>query len=250
MRNTVFILIIWMAALHTKAQIVDLQADRPDQTETPINVPLKHFQMETGFVYESSKTERIFVHPSVLLKYGTFENVEIRVIVESQTVQQIASNAETSQSGVIPMEIGVKVKLFDEKKGRPAAALLGHIGIPWAGTKEFRTTYFPFNFRFSLQHTLTDWMSLGYNAGVEWDGESAEPTFVYTLVTGFSLTEKVGVFVEGYGFIPQKSKSDHALDAGLTWLIKPNLMLDVSGGWNFTLRSYFTGIGFSFRVPD
>jgi hypothetical protein len=41
-----------MLVLTGHTQISMLEADRPDQTETPAIVPVKHWQFETGFIIE------------------------------------------------------------------------------------------------------------------------------------------------------------------------------------------------------
>ncbi len=113
-----------------------------------------------------------------------------------------------STNGINPIKIGFKTRLFEEKGIIPLTSFIAHLVIPASGTKEFQTNYFAPSFRFTMQHTLTDKISLGYNLGAEWDGETPEPTFIYTLKTGFSLTEKIGAYVELYGFAPQKDKAD------------------------------------------
>ncbi|HXH20118.1 MAG TPA: transporter [Chitinophagales bacterium] len=249
MRLPLCLVLMWVFLEH-RAQTPPLQADRPDQTETPFLVPKRHFQAETGFVFESDDATKVIVHPSLLLKYGALDNVELRLITETQTVKHISE--EEGYLGVHPIEAGLKVKLFEQRKARPEAALIGHAGIPWLASEQFQPDYATFNFRFTFQHTIADWMSLGYNAGMEWDGESPEPAFIYTLTTGFSITGKLGAYAEVYGFIPQKSASQHSADGGLTFLAKTNLLLDLSGGVGITANApdYFVGCGVSFRLPD
>jgi len=50
-----------------------------------------------------------------------------------------------------------------------------------------------------MQHTLSKRFTLGYNLGYEWDGESSNPNFIYTLTTGITITEKLGGYVEVFG---------------------------------------------------
>ncbi len=85
-----------------------------------------------------------------------------------------------------------------------------------------------------MQHKLTKKISLGYNLGVEWDGESPEPTYIYTLTQVTSLTKKINCFAEVYGFAPSLSKAKHSFDGGLTYLLNKNLMIDLSGGLGLT----------------
>ncbi|HRI22668.1 MAG TPA: hypothetical protein PLA68_17025 [Panacibacter sp.] len=60
--------ILFLAAEQLAAQeIAPIQTDRPDQTECPFTVPVRHFQMETGFSFERiNKEDKSFAHPSVL----------------------------------------------------------------------------------------------------------------------------------------------------------------------------------------
>lgn len=89
-----------------------IQADRPDQTETPAIVPRGMFQVETGFTFqkndEISKTNTL---PTALWKYGVNENFELRLITEfiSEKID------ENTQEGLAPIFIGFKVKLAEEK---------------------------------------------------------------------------------------------------------------------------------------
>jgi hypothetical protein len=103
-----------------------------------------------------------------------------------------------------------------------------------------------------MQHGLSDRVSLGYNLGAEWDGETADPIFIYTLTTGFSLTEKIGAYTELYGFAPQHARADHRADLGFTFLLKQNMMFDISGGFGLSPNApdYYFSVGYSIRLRD
>ncbi len=226
-----------------------IQCDRPDQTECPFIVPKNHFQMETGFAFEQtdSKTQSLF-HPSILSKFGVNDNFELRLITESETV-----NSDTlSISGLNPVKIGFKVKLTDGKGIVPRTSFIGHLSVPYFASENFTATYYAPTFRFTMQYELTEKMNLGINLGSEWDGESTEPEFIYTLTTGYSFTEKLGGYIELYGFAPQNSQSDHRFDCGLGCLLNPNILLDISGGVGLSDISpnYYLALGFSFRLKD
>ncbi|MGK4566621.1 transporter [Flavobacterium sp. 3HN19-14] len=100
--------------------------------------------------------------------------------------------------------------------------------IPDLASSKLKAEYYAPRFRFTMQHTLSDKISLGYNLGAEWDGETPDATFLYTLTTGFSLSEKLGCYIEVYGFAPQNDTADHRLDGGFTYLVSDNFMIDVS----------------------
>jgi len=57
-----------------------IETDRPDQTETPFNVPKKYFQAEFGFNKENLTDYNYnLIHPTALLKYGLSNRIELRV---------------------------------------------------------------------------------------------------------------------------------------------------------------------------
>lgn len=224
-----------------------IQADRPDQTETPAIVPNGMFQMETGFTFQKNEAHNnTFSLPSTLWKYGVNENFELRLITEYVT-EKISN---TKSSGFTPVYIGFKVKLVEEKGIVPKTSFIGHISLPNAASTIYKTDYTATEFRFTMQHTLSKKLSLGYNLGAEWDGFTAEPTFIYTLTTGYPISEKMGSYIELFGFAPQKDVANHNFDGGVTYLINNNFMLDLSAGFGITDNApdHYIALGFSFRI--
>lgn len=101
-----------------------------------------------------------------------------------------------------------------------------------------------------MQHTLTDKISFSYNLGAEWDGFTAQPIFLYTASGGYAISDKLGTFIEIFGFAPQENTANHSADAGFTYLISDNFMVDLSGGLGITSNApnHFVSVGFSFRL--
>ncbi|MFM9824503.1 transporter [Flavobacterium sp.] len=227
-------------------ELPSIQTDRPDQTECPFIVPIHYFQLENGFTYEKKNTESSqIVTPTILTRFGINDHFELRLITEYSIEDDFSNNI----SGINPILIGLKTRLFEEKGLIPLTSFIGHIVIPKAGSKNFQTLYYAPEFRFTMQHTLSKKQSLSYNFGAEWNGETAEPTFIYTLTSGYSLTGKIGCYIEFYGFVPQIEKPDHRLDAGFTYLFNPNHQFDISGGFGLSKISpeYYLALGYSFR---
>ena len=231
----------------TKGQsLPPIQLDRPDQTECPFITPLKYVQVETGFVYERiTDGVESSAHPSILWKYGLTSRMELRMITELVNVKF----GDNSTTGIPPLTFGFKTSLIEEKGIVPMISFIGHFTTTTLGSSNFQASYAAPAFRFTFQHTLCENMSLAYNLGAEWNGESPEHTYVYTVATGISLTDKLGCFAEVYGFLPADLESDHRIDAGATYLLSNDWMIDVSGGIGLSETSpdYFIGAGFSFR---
>ena len=142
------------------------------------------------------------------------------------------------------------MKLAEEKGIIPKTSFIAHIGLPNAASTRYKTDYFAPEFRFAMQHTLSEKFSLSYNLGSEWDGFSAEPTFLYTLTTGYAINSKIGSYIEVYGFAPQNDKANHNLDGGITYLINNNFMVDLSSSFGITDNApdHYIAFGFSFRI--
>lgn len=228
-------------------EISPIEADRPDQTETAFTVPAGMFQFETGFSYqEENRSSTSYLAPTVLLKYGINSNFEIRLITEFAF-----NSVENSEfSGINPIVLGFKLKILEEKGVLPKTAFLGHLSLPNCATSRNKTNYLAPQFRFLMQHTITDKVSLSYNLGAEWDGFTAGPGFIYTTAVGYGITDKLGTFIEIFGFAPQDSTANHTVDAGCTYLINDNFMVDLSGGLGITSNApnHFVSVGFSFRL--
>lgn len=245
MKKNIFILFLFAFSTTLQAQ-TSIQTDRPDQTECPFITPKGFMQAENGFIYENiDKNNKSITLPTILWKYGINKNIEFRLITEANTIKSLDEKA----TGIVPIIVGFKVSVQEEKGVIPTVSFIGHLSIPTAATNNFKASYFAPSFRFTMQHTISNKFTLGYNLGAEWDGETPEPTFIYTLTSGMSITEKLGAYIELYGFAPQNQSADHRADCGFTYLITKDVMVDISGGFGITKKSpdnYFA-LGFSYR---
>ncbi len=244
-----FVLFVCINTMQSFAQLPPIQLDRPDQTECPFITPKGYIQLESGFNFENvTATAKRYIYPSILWKYGMNETFEFRLITEMVTEKE----GNQSVTGLMPITIGFKSKICDEKGLLPSAAFIGHIATSNVGSKDFQTSFIAPSFRFNMQHTLSGKMTLAYNLGAEWNGENAEQTYLYTLTTGYSFTDKLGAYIELFGFLPSQNAPEHAFDGGITYLVNNDFMLDLSGGFgisNNALRNYVAlGISYRFRV--
>jgi hypothetical protein len=163
-----------------------------------------------------------------------------------------STGLENKVSGTGPFYAGFKVKLLDEKSWIPEIAFLGALNLPFTAYSYYKPKYVSPNLRFSFSHTLSDRFSLGYNLGAEWDGDSVNPNYFYSLVLGLSVTKKIGFFAENYGLLVDSLTNEHMFDAGFTFLILPNLQADISGGigLNEQATDHFISAGITWRLPN
>ncbi|MBK9105605.1 MAG: transporter [Saprospiraceae bacterium] len=225
-----------------------IRADRPDQTESSYLVPKGYAQMELGFSITDTDPGFIYAYPSALWKYGLTDNFELRLITQYITIQK---SPNPDQNGFLPLAVGFKSKLSNQKGILPKMSFLGHLRLPGVVSEEFEITYLAPELRLAFDHEVSDFFNVGYNVGLFWDGADPEPLVLYTLTTGFSITKRLGIFGEVYGATPQRDSESLPLnvDAGITYLIGNNFLLDVSASEGITDNADYSYVsaGFSYR---
>jgi hypothetical protein len=235
----------------TAQQTGRMETDRPDQTEAVYITKLKYIQAETGFNLEKNDGLTAFIHPTALWKYGLSKKFEFRLITEL-TSAETSSNGSSGKkytSGLLPVQIGGKVALFEGKGLLPQTSFIAHLGISKFGSKAFQTSRFFPSFRFTMQNSLTENIAIGYNLGAEWDGETGTPDWIYTFAPGFNLGKKWYGYAELYGSVRKYESPQHSVAAGFAYYFSDNTKIDFSGSYGLSdnATDWYTAIGFSFR---
>lgn len=259
-KRFIFIPILFLgltAYVIAQDEVPELITDRPDQTESSVVVPHKSLQIETGFLMENTESDLVsqksFAYNSTLFRYGLLKNFEFRLGIEYLGERLKTKNTGTtiSTSGFSPIYTGFKVKIAEEDGWKPEIAFLGGLVLPFAAGEYFRPEYSAPDIRFAFSHTLSDRFSLGYNLGAAWDGETAIPNYFYSASLGAGIIAKLGMFIESYGWMAEEGEAEHLLDAGLTYLVLPNLQFDVSAGIGLISSiDNFISFGLTFRIPE
>lgn len=229
-----------------------METDRPDQTESTVITRKNYLQIEFGFNYEKAFGLTNYVHPTILSKYGLSKKFELRLITEFGSVENpsIPQIADKYSSGLFPVQIGGKLALVKEKGLLPEISFLFHVAPDKLASKKFHTSYWAPNFRFSMQHTLSENIGLGYNIGAEWDGESGTPYWIYTIAPGFNIGKNWYAYIELFGAVKNGEKPQHAADAGIACYLSDNSKIDLSGGVGLSKETFdhYIAIGYSFRL--
>lgn len=251
-------------ALKAQEEPPPLVTDRPDQTESTAIVPRGSVQIEAGAKRDVDEVDgEKTISDGVgnfLLRIGLSRIAELRLGWNGLTARDQRSGTVSNRiSGQTDASLGAKFHLATEKGRRPAMAVIAFVSVP-SGRDEFTSDGFDPGALFAFSHTISDRIGLGYNAGLVFESTAPEgedrqtlSTWTYAIASGFSLSEKVGTFVEVFGSAPASASgsSAHSFDAGLTWLVRPNLQLDTSAGvgLNDGATDWFVSVGFSVRLP-
>jgi hypothetical protein len=147
------------------------------------------------------------------------------------------------------LTIGFKAKLADEKGIIPQTSVICHLGINQLASKYYKTASYIPSYRFTMMHTISEKMNLSYNLGTEWNGNDAIATFIYTLTTGYSFSNKLGGYIEVFGFMKGIKDQDNRCDGGITYQFTENQQFDISAGLGLSTVSpaYYLSCGYSFR---
>lgn len=248
--KTVLLLLVCMYSV-AYAQVEKIDTDRPDQTESPFTIPKKWVQLEMGFnKQQNDRQSNEYYLPTLLSKYGLTKKIELRLITTLISTPVAGSTGGSKYlTGLEPVEIGGKIALLEEHKLLPKTSLLFHVAIPTLASKAYRAHHLAPNFRFSMQHSLTQTVGLGYNLGAEWDGFTNKPTWIYTLAPGFNLGEKWYAYAELFGFIARQENAQHSFDGGFAYYPNPNFKIDLSGGFGISESApdWYVALGASIR---
>jgi len=241
--------LIGQADTMSATMVIDpIRADRPGQTHSAYLTPKGYFQMEHGFSIEDTEPGFIYSYPFSNWKYGINENFEIRLNTHFITIQQ---EPNPDVNGFLPISLGFKSKLANQHGILPKMAFIGEMTFPGLVDADFETTYFAPTLILVFQNYISDFISISYEGGAVWDGETGEPNFIYSLEPSINITNRLGLFGELYGSTPQREESDLELrvDAGITYLIGDGLLLDLSAGQGISENAdeSFVEFGLSYR---
>jgi len=232
--------------------------DRPDQTEGSTVVGMGRTQLESGVLFSEGdapggdrNTTQI---GGTLVRVGFWERVELRLGWDGW-IDESSDGPGGDADGIGNTFVGTKWFLANEDGKRPEMALLAHVSIP-TGDDEVVGDRMDPSFRFSFSNTLSDTMSIGYNAGLAWEstmdggGERDQlSNYVYTVALGTAHSERLGSFVEFFGEAPASANGGAAnsIDGGVTYRVRDHVQLDLYAGLGLSdaADDWFIGSGVS-----
>jgi len=247
----VFLLIISATCKSQTIELSDISADRPGMATPPAISQPKALQIETGFSYEKIKYENSFqetiLYNTTLLRYGINQNSEIRLQTDYTQVKTDSLNI----TGFNPLTIGTKLFISEEKGILPKTSFLFNLTLPCFGEKNFRPENLTPSIYLLMQNNITKNLNVCYNIGIEYDGESANPTEFAAICFGYNITEKINGFIENYNWFSDFTKPENYIDLGCAYLIRKNIQLDLSGNMNLQdVEKYLMiNFGVSWRIP-
>ncbi|AKD05894.1 hypothetical protein PKOR_21770 [Pontibacter korlensis] len=228
-----------------------IETDRPDQTESSTVVPKGTLQIESGYFYQKAteevKTVRTHAYPTALFRVGVLDWLEFRVL-SSLRDSVVENGARRKVDGLSPLNLGLKFKLWKEQGLRPEAAFLVRAALP-VGSRAFRPDNPEPELRLMFSNEITDKLELAYNLSHSWvEGDTRRG---YTLSLSGEVHDRLTIYGEVFGNKQKGEKAEHQADAGILFLLRPNLQFDLAlgVGLNEVAPDFFITTGVSVRLP-
>lgn len=236
------VLMMMVGLCMAQEELPVLSADRPGFTWGAEVLPLHKVSWENGFSFESTpERAHSMTLNSTILRYGIFENMELRV----GTDFLLFNNGQAMEPAfaVAPLTIGTKLKVYESSSWLPSIGLLAEFQSPHIGSKELLPSHLAPSMYVLFENIINEWFWLCYNAGLEWDGETAAPQTFLSFTLGFNMTDNVGAFLETYNYLHPEGEHQYMTEFGLTWMVSRRLQLDIECDLDFQQFGKYYAIG-------
>ena len=243
------VLVFAAALMYAQEELPCVVPDRPGYCWGTEVTPHHKVIWDHGFGYESvSEGEHTLTLNSSVLRYGLFENLEMRVGTDFIIYND--GDAMEPTFSMSPLTIGTKLKVYDGYGILPSIGLLAELQSPHVGSKDLLPSHLAPSLYLIFENDVTDWLGIYYNVGEEWDGESATPTTFLGLSLYFSVQDNWGAFVETYNYLNPEEENQYMGEFGLFWQVSRRVQLDMEADFDLkNLGNYYSvGCGISWMI--
>uniref|UniRef100_A0AB33J0L0 Uncharacterized protein n=1 Tax=Prevotella sp. GTC17253 TaxID=3236793 RepID=A0AB33J0L0_9BACT len=189
-------------------------------------------------------------HQHLYLPIGLTPSTELRL----QLDESATHTAEDNYAGISNASVGTKIKVFDGAGALPKVAFLGTLLIPGGSHSRYLPQHVGIQTHLLFENEIGDVVSLGYDIGAEWSGETDNPDLFFGLCLNFQPTDKLSFFLESYNLYNSQKQDDWAKpghashfncmsEMGAAYMVSPRLQLNVYGDFNFNEPSKYTNLG-------
>jgi Putative MetA-pathway of phenol degradation len=244
----IFVLVIFLSItnhLLAQEQMTEMTVDRPGFAETPYTVHRGVIQVEIGFDYFKRYNSSLYNLPTALLRTGINKKSEVRLTLQ-QSRDDSRGNVEL---GIAPISLGLKRHIVEQSRNLPEIDILANVIIPTSNSLLFSKTW-GYEFLLLFENDFYPNSAINYNIGFTWDKNYGQSVFTANFCYNYLPSERTGLFIEYFGFMPGTLPSEHGIDGGLTYLLRRNLQIDFSVGISrvATNQNVFVSSGLSIRI--
>lgn len=236
------VLVLFNTAIYAQT----ITTDRPDQSESSSLIPKNSLQIESGVILQNTADSNNNLLPTILIRYGLSSSFELRLITNFVNLEDKVTSI--THTGFSDIEVGTKFQIKKKEASTTEIAFLTHLSIPTA-KKEISNENLGIINKFIVSHAIGTHSGIGYNIGYNYFGiDSGDVT--YTLSFSTNITDRILVYAEPYGLFSNFEKHTANFDAGIAYLLKDNIQVDVSYGLGLNNSLRFIAFGFSWNLKD
>lgn len=241
-KTFLFIALLFVTGLClAQEELPELCADRPGVTWGAEVLPFHKVSWENGIGFERADEANTWTLNTMIVRYGIFENVELRVGTDF-----LLNEGQTF--GVAPLTVGTKIKVFEGEGFLPSVGFLAQMASPHVGSAELLPSHLAPEMYLLFEHGWDNGLSLYYNAGLLWDGETATPTKALSIAVGYGITDAVGIYWDFFNYLHPEGNL-YMTEIGTTWMVNRKLQLDLEAGFDLEhLNNFYTGCGVAWMI--
>ena len=251
MKKTTFLfaLLLTISLCYAQEELPTVVPDRPGYCWGTEVTSHHKIIWDHGFGYEStSDGANTLTLSSSVLRYGLFENLELRVGTDFMMYKD--GDVLERTFVISPLTVGTKLKVYDGSGILPSMGLLAELQSSHVGSKDLLPSHLAPSLYLIFENDVTEWLGVYYNVGEEWDGESATPTTFLGLSLYFSVQDNWGAFVETYNYLNPEEENQYMGEFGLFWQVSRRVQLDMEADFDLkNLGNYYSvGCGVSWMI--
>ncbi|MBV6878596.1 transporter [Epilithonimonas ginsengisoli] len=242
-----------------RAQMREMETDRPDVTESPFTVDAGHFQLETDLVRsvrektETTQTNTILIN-QMNLKIGITGSTAVQIGFQTygrQSEKEWDTNEKTITDGHGDLTLRIKQNLIGNDGGNFALALLPYVKLP---TSKYEDSRFEGGLIIPMQYKLPGDWTLGFQVEVDrlkdQDEQAMHTEFLQTLTISHAIIKGVDGIAETYYTYDFKAHQfSNYINAAIQMDVARDFKLDagLNLGLQHTAAKHFF-VGASYRL--
>ena len=187
----------------------NIRTGRPGQAIGPFTVGSSVFQVQIGTDFGGdqdnlNKSTESYQSTGGVFRFGLMEKVEVSGSLNYQLDKTELEDSIYSNSSIGNFGLGIRNNIFVGKGVLPSVGVQFDIKLP-ATDKKYQFNNFSPKITLMTGQNLSPKFSFTSNWGISWHGNNTKPTGLYILNLGYSITDKIGTFVECYGVIQNQN---------------------------------------------
>ena len=238
---------IIVCAQKKPGKLIEMNVDLPDETEETDLLDQKELQVETAVVYSAYKIHPSSVIGQVLLRYGLFKKLELRLLVEDGRSRNQYMTGTVQ--GTAPLSASIKVPLLKDHTFFPDISLVALVSLPLTAQTKQETGYWSPLLLLAFQHKTGKW-KLEYNAGVQQLAFSTNWAITANASLHYKLNRQLELFTEYFAQFQPGEIPQHNAGGGIAFQINnwAEIYCTAASSLGQESHNWFSSAGAAFKL--